>query len=528
MASTVGFFYANVTYRGNRAVVLVAEDPKQGWKLMNPGGVRWWLNKPDAHQGPWRPSATTFNGLVECLSSSGMAVVFNLGNIEFPPDINNNASWFRKIFTFGDYWKANDASLPKVRTASDGANWSPVITSQLLQDVTKKFEQIQEEIKQIAIQAGIDVASILDPTPFTSFVGSGYALRRGDYLGCAISLLGAIPMIGELAKAGKAAAIEAKLTKLTQELNFFKRAIEESTVATREARLTGSVIDPAIQGTTKAAGAAKSTAIFKDVTTGPALAKVAEEGGMSTKDATALRDFSMDNDAISIVRYTAKESLARRMDPLNTGKPCELADFHTAHGNSQFSGYIVIKDDQMSKFVLKDEKGQTWTPGTAIPSTGLFFDKASLKGYKVMPAKCSATGDRLICKDGKAFYSDYDFMGIYHAKNGHAYEDFKALNDNKGIVSFMQNMFHGSGYGNKVKHGMQDFFIKWLEVAGPKGSAGAKMAVQGRQPKLDELFVVFEATGKVSILNLQQLRMFYNKYKMHWPYDAFKQMTAKL
>jgi hypothetical protein len=515
-SSGVGFFYANITYRGMKAVVLVAEDPRQGWKLMSPGSARWWLNKPDAHQGVWRPSATSFNNLIECLNTSGSSVVFNLGNMEFPPNIDNNANWFHKIFSFGDYWRANDSSIPQIRTASDGANWSPVITSQLLQDVVRKFDQIQEEIKQVAIQAGIDTASILDPTPTLSILGSAYALRRGDYLGCTVSLLAAIPLIGELAKAGKVAAVEAKLTKLTRELTFYKRAIEESSAATKEARLTGSVIDPAIQGTS--AVTKQSGGILKDLTSGKDLARVAEEGGMSTKDAKSMQDFVMNNDAISVIRYTSKESLARRMDSLATGKPCELADFHTAHDNSMFSGYIVIKEDQMAKFTTTDKEGNIWLKYDANPS---------LKGYKVMPAKCPKTGDRLICKDGTAFYSDYDFMGIYHAKNGHAYDDFKALNDDKGIVAFMQNMFRGSGFGDKVKHGMQDFFIRWKEVKGANGTS-SMMGVQGRQPKLDELFIVFQPSGKTSILNLQELRGFYDAHKMHWPYDAFKQMKAKM
>jgi hypothetical protein len=42
------------------------------------------------------------------------------------------------------------------------------------------------------------------------------------------------------------------------------------------------------------------------------------------------------------------------------------------------------------------------------------------------------------------------------------------------------------------------------------------------------MFIVFEPTGKTSILNLQQLRVFYDTYKMHWPYDAFKNLKAKL
>jgi hypothetical protein len=177
----------------------------------------------------------------------------------------------------------------------------------------------------------------------------------------------------------------------------------------------------------------------------------------------------------------------------------------------------TVKEGKFEVTYIKDEK--------------IFGGHARPQGvgrYRVMPHVCPKTGDRLICQDGVAFYSDYDFMGVYHAANGHAYEDFKVLNDDKGIVGFMQGMFRGSGYGDKVKHGMQDFFIKWLKVPGPNGGVGGAMAQMGRQPKLDEIFTVFEPTGKATILNLQELRSFYDAHKMHWPYDAFKQMKAKL
>ena len=123
-----------------------------------------------------------------------------------------------------------------------------------------------------------------------------------------------------------------------------------------------------------------------------------------------------------------------------------------------------------------------------------------------MDRACPVTGDRLITRNGTAYYSDYDFMGMYHAASGNPYLDFKELNDNPGIVSFMNRMF--PAFGRKVQHGMQDFFLK---VDG----------TMGRQPKLDETFLFFEPNGKVSYVDLLDLRRLYAKYNIRWPYDVF-------
>ena len=69
-------------------------------------------------------SYTSYNNLTEMPEYQRQLGCFNLGNIEFPANIDSNANWFHKIFYFGDYWKANDSSYREIRTASDGADLS--------------------------------------------------------------------------------------------------------------------------------------------------------------------------------------------------------------------------------------------------------------------------------------------------------------------------------------------------------------------------------------------------------------------
>jgi hypothetical protein len=501
MQDTAGHFKALINWNGNKAIIGIGDRSNQSWWLIKGGG--WWIQNQGCQKGLWSDSmyytAAEQGDFIHCLTSDGNGVLFRLKDVTFPPDPEQNASFLYKGFFFGDAWVAADSSKGGIRTNSV---WNPIITDLLLRATIAKFEQIQEEIIVMAKQAGLDLASVLDPTGVFSAASAAYALRRGDYFGCAMSLLGIIPVIGKAAEGAKVWQASGRAAQLMERLKNLQKLIQNSARATKELRIEGSVVREEIQGTTdlraatEAARGTKAPSIWttmtKVATEGADLAKEAEKGGMSLTDCKNLQQFTMKNNAVGCVRYTAKESQARLGDVLNTGKPCELAAYHTAHEESTYSGYIVVHADQVASATYKDGQGVTRLKGLSPE-------------YKVMDHACPKTGDRLITRNGEAYYSDYDFMGMYHA-NGNPYLDFKELNDNPGIVAFMRRMF--PAFGNKVQHGMQDFFIK----------VDGKM---GRQPKLDETFLFFEPNGKVSYVDLLDLRRLYAKYNIKWPYDVF-------
>jgi hypothetical protein len=209
----------------------------------------------------------------------------------------------------------------------------------------------------------------------------------------------------------------------------------------------------------------------------------------------------MQSQSFVVVRHTSPQSLARQGDILNAGKPCELSSYHTAGDNSIFHGYIVVKKDQMGAHAFID------------PKTKELHLRAHPQ-YK-LSKPCPKTGDRMIMKDGEAYFSDYDFMGIY-AKDGSAFGAAKLLNDHPWVVDWTNRLFPGLSR-QMVRHGMQDFFIKRAI-----SQNGQIVETMGRQPKLDEMFLVFQPNGKVSNMNLSQLHDFYVKHNMHWPYEAFQ------
>ncbi len=58
---------------------------------------------------------------------------------------------------------------------------------------------------EAAVQTGLDIVSIFDPTGVTSLLSAGISAKNGDLLGATMGVLGAIPIAGEFAKAEKVA-----------------------------------------------------------------------------------------------------------------------------------------------------------------------------------------------------------------------------------------------------------------------------------------------------------------------------------
>jgi len=68
---------------------------------------------------------------------------------------------------------------------------------------TESLTPEQKELLLDLTDLGLSVIGIFEPTPFSDLAGTGLALSRGEYGGAAISALGMIPYLGDLAKLGK-------------------------------------------------------------------------------------------------------------------------------------------------------------------------------------------------------------------------------------------------------------------------------------------------------------------------------------
>lgn len=66
-----------------------------------------------------------------------------------------------------------------------------------LKNAEAELEAAKAEIAKLAIETGLDIAGILDPTPISDGIAAGMAWDRGDYIGMFGSMLGWVPWLGD-------------------------------------------------------------------------------------------------------------------------------------------------------------------------------------------------------------------------------------------------------------------------------------------------------------------------------------------
>lgn len=248
MTSFLGNFYLEIKYSNFNAVVLIT-DQRQ-WKLIACHPDSAWPRRPAFRRGSWgQPSSYATEGMTECYAEGSKDEVMRLSHIAFPPDISSEERFFHRQFHIGNAWAAL-LRLPE--GPGRRGSWVPIISGPLVTEVKRRLEEFTEEIKKLAVQIGLDVSSMVDPTGALSVPAAAYALRNGDYLGCTLNLLGAIPLFGKLAGAGKVAKVSGRLSFLTKEITFLKKWLEMSTEVTRRVRQMSNPLKAEIQGTTRA------------------------------------------------------------------------------------------------------------------------------------------------------------------------------------------------------------------------------------------------------------------------------------
>src|SRR5580704_7019541 len=130
MGDTAGFFKATINWNGNKAIIGIGGESKPVWWLVKHTG--WWISNPGCQKGDWSKSMrytwSEQGDFTHCLNGDGSGVLFRLKDVTFPPDPENNASFYYKGFFFGDAWVKADPSKGGVRT---DASWQPIITDTL-------------------------------------------------------------------------------------------------------------------------------------------------------------------------------------------------------------------------------------------------------------------------------------------------------------------------------------------------------------------------------------------------------------
>ena len=270
MESGIGNFHFEIKYATFTAFGFITDRGE--WKLLSCSPDSEWPQQQTRRKGTWSGSGGqasrcyalgTGSDAPSANNQTGIEV-FRLTDLDFSALslLNTQQGFWIKSFYVGGQW-AEQKHIQKGIVLTPGGptagvvpthgKWNPVISGPLLRAVEIELRAMREEMQQMAIQLGLDIASMVDPSGLLSIPAAGYAMHRGDYLGCCINLLGVIPLFGRLAPAVKFAEKSPRLAVLAQKITFYEKWLEMSTDATRRVpQVVEGSLKVAIQGTTKA------------------------------------------------------------------------------------------------------------------------------------------------------------------------------------------------------------------------------------------------------------------------------------
>ena len=100
-----------------------------------------------------------------------------------------------------------------------------------------EIEVCQRELKELGLETALDVAGIIDPTPTSDLLSAANSLRRKDYIGAGLTLLGVIPYLGDaIGKTAKGAWITSRVAKLKRRLESALRKLKVAEAAIERAK----------------------------------------------------------------------------------------------------------------------------------------------------------------------------------------------------------------------------------------------------------------------------------------------------
>lgn len=118
--------------------------------------------------------------------------------------------------------------------------------------------ELNKELRLDLLQAGVDAAGIVDPTPVSDLIGAGISVYRGDFVGAGLSLISMIPYAGDaIGKTAKGAKLLSKMNELrkgialaTERINALRKQAREFAAAVvrakNQAKVAGKAVDDAL------------------------------------------------------------------------------------------------------------------------------------------------------------------------------------------------------------------------------------------------------------------------------------------
>lgn len=246
-------FYADIQLQGRKATLLITSDRQ--WKLVGEdAGMNF--EQFAGKGGTWGQPISMMTQW-EFYRAGSADAAFKLSNLSFPPNIVMQPQLFQNQFQVGPSW-AKALGFDNGPTAAMGlrGHWYPVATGALMSWVRQYCEERNAEMKTLALSLGINIAAMVDPTGGLSLVGAVEASTRGDYLGCALNLAAAVPLLGKIAQAARNTRIAMRLDAVLSEIKILNEWLAQSKIAVQRGRL---IAEAGLAGVLKPIKAAAST-----------------------------------------------------------------------------------------------------------------------------------------------------------------------------------------------------------------------------------------------------------------------------
>lgn len=217
-------YYVEVRFKGQTAVLLVTSDGK--WQLRQDNGLRFL--RYGGQRGSWKEGFAQVS-VVGFYTDETEPPRFNMSDVKFPPSVKPEPDFLLNRFYLGDHWAKSLGYRDATEAATtDPAHWYPVASGALMAWIKQYCEERIEELKQLAVTLSLNVGAMVDQTGALSFLGAVDASMQGDYLGCVLNLVGAIPLFGTIAKAARRTQIVLRMERILNECRMLQEWMSRS------------------------------------------------------------------------------------------------------------------------------------------------------------------------------------------------------------------------------------------------------------------------------------------------------------
>jgi hypothetical protein len=301
-------FYAEVRFQGKSAVLLLTSEGSWQLRLEDPGFDF------EKHAGKKGTHKVAYSDLRHFFAPGDPDERFFMTDIRFPPSIVLEPQWLENKFGVGEKWaKALGYANTQKAAWNTQGHWYAIATGPLMTWVKQYCDERSAELKQLAFSLGLNLAAIADPTGALSLAGAVEASTRGDYLGCALNLVAAIPLLGKAAQAVKNAQIVSRIAVLNKEITILTQWLKQSKA------ILGRTPGLVAKGLEGVVGAAKKVKAVKGAPAGGSGGKILNTLGKITKldpkDWTSLGLLPKEVEALSALAKKGYYFVVRACNP---------------------------------------------------------------------------------------------------------------------------------------------------------------------------------------------------------------------